>query len=97
MTPPVKLVLSEEVPIETREIIAWILQVGSFSRQDNAEGLVRRLQDGGYSAYIEEISIDSGAVIYRVRIGPLSDIDLADSIVSKLANYGVLEHRIVVN
>jgi hypothetical protein len=31
-----------------------------------------------------------------VRIGPITDIDHSDSIISKLENYGVSEHRIVI-
>jgi DedD protein len=48
---------------------AWVVQLGSFSSQSNANSLVAELQGQGYRAYIEEIKGDSG-IIYRVRVGP---------------------------
>lgn len=75
----------------------FFIQVGSFGKLINAENLRQKL--GPFGEHLVKISqvVVSGDTLYRVRIGPLSDIDIADSIVSKLANYGVLEHRIVVN
>jgi DedD protein len=55
--------------IGSRGLTAWVVQLGSFSNQDNAQGLIRRLQSGGYPAYIEELAGDSGT-IFRVRVGP---------------------------
>ena len=52
-----------------RGLTAWVVQLGSFSSQKNAEGLIQSLQDRGYAAYIEEITGD-GSVIFRVRVGP---------------------------
>ena len=54
---------------EARGLTAWVVQLGSFSNQANAEGLVGRLQAGGYPAYIEKLA-DGSAVIFRVRVGP---------------------------
>ena len=74
----------------------FYIQVGSFSELGNAETLRQRL--GPLGEHLVKISqvVVTGNTLYRVRIGPLTDIDLADSIVSRLANYGVLEHHIVV-
>ena len=38
-----------------------------------------------------------GNTLYRVRIGPLTNIDKADEIVASLINYGINEHHIVLN
>ncbi len=75
----------------------FYIQVGSFSNLINAENLRQKL--GSFGQHLINISqvVVSGDTLYRVRIGPLTNIDLADSIVSKLANHGVMEHRIVVN
>ena len=88
---PVKVVAS------TDSYPGFYIQVGSFSELSNAETLRKKL--GPLGEHLVKISqvVVTGNTLYRVRIGPLTDIDLADSIVSKLANYGVLDHHIVVN
>lgn len=54
---------------KSRGLTAWVVQIGSFSREDNANNLVKKLQNMGYPAFIEPLKQDSGTV-YRVRIGP---------------------------
>ena len=75
----------------------FFIQVGSFSELANAETLRKKL--GPLGEHLVKISqvIVTGKTLYRVRIGPLNDIDFADSIVSKLSGYGVYDHHIVVN
>ncbi len=75
----------------------FYIQVGSFGNLTNAEGLKQKLGPVGKDKIgISEVVV-SGNTLYRVRIGPLTDIEQADAIVTKLANYGVNEHRIVTN
>lgn len=57
-------------------LLRWIVQVGSFSSQDNAKDLVARLRQAGLSAYDETLMTDS-STIYRVRVGPYLDRDEA--------------------
>ncbi|MEX2525530.1 MAG: SPOR domain-containing protein [Gammaproteobacteria bacterium] len=66
-TPPVKKAPAREA--KSRGLTAWVVQIGSFSQQDNANKLVKRLQESGYPAFIEPLKQDAGTV-YRVRIGP---------------------------
>lgn len=75
----------------------FYIQVGSFGQLANAENLRQKL--GPLGEHLLKISqaIVEGETLYRVRIGPFTDIDHSDSIISKLENYGVSEHRIVVN
>lgn len=74
----------------------FYIQVGSFSELSNAEKLRQKLGPLGESLVRISQVVVTGNTLYRVRIGPLTDIDLADSIVSRLASFGVLEHHIVV-
>ncbi len=76
---------------------SFYIQVGSFSELSNAETLRKKL--GPLGEHLVKISqvVVTGNTLYRVRIGPLTDIDFADSIVSKLSAYGVFDHHIVVN
>jgi peptidoglycan lytic transglycosylase len=75
----------------------FYIQVGSFGQLANAESLRKKL--GPLGEHLIKISqaVVEGKTLYRVRIGPLTDIDVSDSITSKLVNYGISEHRIVVN
>lgn len=48
---------------------AWIVQLGSFSSEKNAQELNTKLRGKGYTAFVEPLKQKSG-VIYRVRVGP---------------------------
>ncbi|MCS3903747.1 DedD protein [Methylohalomonas lacus] len=47
----------------------WVVQLGSFSRQSNAEQLNEKLKKAGYDAFVEPVR-QSGQQVYRVRVGP---------------------------
>jgi len=51
------------------DIEGWVVQLGSFSSQKNAEELRERLQKKAYRVYVDNIKQD-GQTVYRVRIGP---------------------------
>lgn len=51
---------------------AWIIQVGSFSKKQNADNLVKTLRKKEYSAFMEQAEI-KGKQVYRVRVGPVVD------------------------
>jgi len=48
---------------------AWILQVGSFSNQNNAANLVAKLNKKGLEAFMEKMA-GNKRTLYRVRVGP---------------------------
>ena len=76
------------------------LQVGAFSDRSNAERLSRRVDSLGPGAAIRvsEASGDKGNTpIYRVRIGPLPNVDAVDSLTRKLTNIGVIDSQVVIN
>lgn len=54
---------------ETAAVPAWVIQLGSFSKQENAETLEKKLREAGYPAFIEPLQQD-GKKSYRVRVGP---------------------------
>ena len=45
---------------------------------------------------VNEIVV-SGSTLYRVKIGPLTDVKQADAIVLSLVEYDIHEHHIVTN
>lgn len=71
-----------------------IIQVGAFGDHRNAKSLTEKLSE--FKAYIERKFIDN-KYLYRVRIGPLSNLDLAKSIKSKLFELGHTSSHLVVN
>jgi DedD protein len=50
-------------------LTAWVVQLGSFSSEENARALNERLRKRGYSAFVEPLKQD-GEQVYRVRVGP---------------------------
>lgn len=75
----------------------FYIQVGSFSLLDNAYKMRDKLSMLGTSLLHISEAVVNGNRLYRVRIGPISDVSLADSIVSNLGRYGVNEHHITVD
>ncbi len=75
----------------------FYIQVGSFGELANAETMQQKL--GSIDEHLVKINqaVVDGKTLYRVRIGPITDIDVSDSITNQLENYGVTEHRIVAN
>lgn len=76
--------------------VPLFVQTGSFSNYVNASNMVRSLLALDESAVrISRLETDSGE-LYRVRVGPLYDMDEANAILLRLRNKGFLTARIVV-
>ncbi len=69
----------------------WIyyLQAGAFREQADAENAKAKLALLGIEARITERPSDDGSVLYRVRIGPLAQVDAMNKVRSKLSENGV--------
>lgn len=68
----------------------WIVQVGSFQSQRNANQLSVDLREDGYEAYVTSLQASSGT-LYRVRVGPAaSERSEAQALAARLkqAGYG---------
>jgi rare lipoprotein A len=75
---------------------AFYIQVGAFARRVNAEAMRDRLGVLGEAlVQISEAAVD-GNPVYRVRIGPLYEVDVADQIVAGLPGIGITDHHIVL-
>jgi rare lipoprotein A len=89
-------ILSEENMRETStESTSFYIQVGTFSKLENAEILKRKLSSFGDNLIKMSSITISGKKFYRVRIGPFEDTKISDSIISKLPSFGISKHRIV--
>ena len=75
----------------------FFIQVGAFSELENAEKLRTKLDSiDNILVKISQAVVDNRS-LYRVRIGPLSDVDVADKIVEQLIQLDQHDHHIVVN
>ncbi|MBU1833723.1 MAG: SPOR domain-containing protein [Gammaproteobacteria bacterium] len=61
---PAKTVVDNNLPP------AWVVQVGVFGSQANAEGLKKSLQSAGYKAFVDQVQRDAKP-LYRVLVGPV--------------------------
>ena len=72
------------------------LQVGAFVSRTNAEQLRNRLE-----SELSSHSINTGYSeeknIYRVRIGPLSNVEQADRLATRIAQLGIAQPHIVID
>lgn len=59
-------------PTQTEPASRWILQLGSFSVEANANSLKKQLEDIGYKPMIEQTR-SGETIIYRVRLQPNAD------------------------
>lgn len=93
---PTSVVRTIPLSKELQPDIPLFIQMGSFASHVNASNLVKSLLDANEStAQISRLQTDSG-LYYRVRVGPLFDIDEANAIVRRLKNKGFQTARIVV-
>lgn len=62
----------------------WLIQLGSFSVQENAQSLKTDLEKLGYKPYIENIQAEQG-VLYRVRLPATANRAQADETAAQIA------------
>jgi rare lipoprotein A len=87
-TIPLRPKVAEEVPL--------FVQLGSFGNELNAQNLMRDLHNSNEStAKVYKLTNGQGD-FYRVRLGPLYDIDEANSVILRLKEKGFRTFRLVV-
>jgi DedD protein len=87
-TPPVRepqrpLASSAAAPTSGR----WAVQLGTFSKEANAERLVKQLREQGQSAFVMPLKSGNGT-LYRVRVGPMKDRASAEAALRDLKSPG---------
>lgn len=65
----------------------YTVQVGFFSRAENARNLTDKLSQAGYAAYFEEVAL-KGAKAYRVKVGKVKSRAEAAQLENKLLQQG---------
>ncbi len=76
--------------------VGWSVQVGSFASRQNAEGLLKRLKDMGYPAFIYR-NADENPPLFRVRAGPYAEQPAASEAAQRLREQLRLDVKVVAN
>lgn len=82
---------AKDAPAAAEDKYVYFLQAGAFREQTDAEGAKAKLALQGFEASIsEKVAGDAqGGTLYRVRLGPYSQLDAMNRVRSKLAESGV--------
>ena len=106
LTPPVDDFNNEDKENKTKKVISEsdenfvlkdnniAIQVGAFTDHRNAKSLIDKLSE--FKAYIKREFVEN-KYIYRVRIGPLKNINLANELQEKLFRLGYTSSHLVMN
>lgn len=79
----------------TGAIPGLYLQIGAFSQMENAARLRSRLEGAAHSGVHVVHTGNSGTPLYRVRIGPLPNVDEADRVSRELLAMGLDTHIVL--
>ncbi len=74
----------------------FVVQVGSFSKADNADSVKSKLAAAGFPAFVETVGA-GGKQIYRVKVGPRPSREAADDLRQKLIDTQKMEGIIVTH
>ena len=94
----VQIIPMAEAAEPTAEALAapkLAVQVGAFAQQDNAQALRLKLEQAGLPVYVQPPS-DTGTPLYRVRLGPIDNVEQGDQLVAEAARQGIVDAVIVV-
>jgi DedD protein len=79
-----KPAVENKVEPETKVgLSGWVVQIGSFSKRENAEKLVKELQSKKYAAFTDQVDLQ-GKILHRVLVGPEVDKNRAEQLLTKL-------------
>jgi len=74
---------------------AWVIQVGSFSNQENANKLVQRLRKAGLDTLDPQPAKVNGKQLYRVKVGPELDKRNAEKLLPKVKKVAGLQGTVI--
>ncbi len=93
---PVAAMTSSPTPRVESQALDLFIQVGAFSSESTALRLQSRLSAPlNRDVRIQQASV-GGRPIYRVQVGPLASVQLADNVTEQLLRLGIGETRVVI-
>lgn len=84
-------------PPPTLTQAAWIVRVGSFSNQQNANALVIRLRQEGFTTFSRQITNSNGQVLTSVFVGPEIRRERLEQGLPKLQQLTGVERLVISN
>jgi len=63
--------------IKKTDLKGWIIQVGSFSQEQNAIEFRDKLRKNNFTAYVDSTTTTNHGTLYRLRVGPELDEERA--------------------
>ncbi len=78
-----ELTVPDKIPATPAGLDAWVVQVGVFSQEDNAQTLAKTLRAKGHTTFVERFAGKTGPN-FRVRLGPFKDRASADALQTRL-------------
>jgi rare lipoprotein A len=72
------------------------LQVGAFGSSENAQRLKRRLEEHLKTGVLIQDSEHPERKVYRVQVGPIASVELADHISQQLGRLGIADPHVVI-
>ena len=78
--------IQKETIAENFADAAWIIQVASFSKEQNAKNMVSTLKKEQFKAYYRNVKANNREV-YRVFVGPYIEKEKAQGVISKISQF----------
>jgi rare lipoprotein A len=83
-------------PPAKRSLPELFLQVGAFGNESNAGRLKQRLEKQLQVDVLIQESTAQAAPVYRVQVGPIASVELADHLTLQLAQLGISDPHVVI-
>lgn len=82
--PPTAPAAKPESPKPAASNVGFAVQLGAFSKPEEATALRDKVRAGGFSAFVEQVRTDKGT-LSRVRVGPVASRADADQLKAQVA------------
>lgn len=92
-TEPARTQMNEKVQAPAPRLY---LQVGAFISWENAANLRSRLKDAHFGPINIYSDLKNNVWFYRVRVGPLENVEESDRLVQRAAEYGIPDAHIII-
>ncbi len=72
------------------------VQVGAFATESNATRVLQRLRAAAVNSALILTEVQNGITFYKVRVGPIADVDHVDALTAKLTGLGFPNAQVVI-
>jgi rare lipoprotein A len=93
--PPTQIVTVPTQP-DTQRLPELFLQVGAFGDSQNAQRLKQRLEEALKTSVLIEGDSAVANSVYRVQVGPIASVELADHLSQQLTQLGIENPHVVI-